>query len=177
MRQLQQIPKAAAWVLNKTKKVDHLTPVLRSLHWFSVCQRIYFKLGYFWVIKYWMVWGQNPLMICCYIVNHADPSGHPEQVLFSTSETELNMKKQRPVFMLNISGFRENYRPAATFSSFKSSLNTFSMCHCLVFNQNFTYFLHCTVTFALEFLFFFIYWSNCVIVWWISYVIVNQSSS
>ena len=44
IRQLQLIQNAAAWVLSKTKKVDHITPVLRSLHWLPVCQRIDFKI-------------------------------------------------------------------------------------------------------------------------------------
>ena len=35
---------AAARVLTKTKKADHITPVLRSLHWLPVCQRIEFKI-------------------------------------------------------------------------------------------------------------------------------------
>ncbi len=34
----------AARILTKTKKVDHITPVLRSLHWLPVCQRIDFKI-------------------------------------------------------------------------------------------------------------------------------------
>ena len=44
IRQLQLIQNAAARVLTKTKKVDHITQVLRSLHWLTVCQRIDFKI-------------------------------------------------------------------------------------------------------------------------------------
>ena len=39
--QLQLIQNAAARVLTRTKKVDHNTPVLRSLQWLPVCQRIF----------------------------------------------------------------------------------------------------------------------------------------
>jgi len=35
---------AAARVLTKTRKVDHITPVLRSLHWLAVHQRADFKI-------------------------------------------------------------------------------------------------------------------------------------
>ena len=44
IRQLQLIQNAAARVLTRTKKVDHITPVLRSLHWLPVYQTIDFKI-------------------------------------------------------------------------------------------------------------------------------------
>ncbi|XP_076578637.1 LOW QUALITY PROTEIN: uncharacterized protein LOC143315073 [Chaetodon auriga] len=44
IRPLQLIQNAAARVLTNTRKMDHITPVLRSLHWLSVSQRIDFKI-------------------------------------------------------------------------------------------------------------------------------------
>uniref|UniRef100_A0A3Q3N5J5 Reverse transcriptase domain-containing protein n=1 Tax=Mastacembelus armatus TaxID=205130 RepID=A0A3Q3N5J5_9TELE len=44
IRQLQLIQNAAARVLTNTKKLDHITPVLRSLHWLPISQRIDFKI-------------------------------------------------------------------------------------------------------------------------------------
>ena len=44
IRQLQLIQNIAVQVLTKTKKMDHITPVLRSLHCLSVCRRIDFKI-------------------------------------------------------------------------------------------------------------------------------------
>ena len=35
---------AAAEVLTKTKRVDHITPVVRYLYWLPVCLRIYFRI-------------------------------------------------------------------------------------------------------------------------------------
>ena len=43
-RKLQLIQNAAARVLTNTKKVDHITPVLKSLDWLPVCQIIDFKI-------------------------------------------------------------------------------------------------------------------------------------
>lgn len=43
LRQLQFIQNAAARVLTKTRKYNHITPVLKSLHWLPVAQRIDFK--------------------------------------------------------------------------------------------------------------------------------------
>ncbi len=43
LRQVQLIKNAAARFLTKTKKRNHITPVLRSLHWLPVRFRIEFK--------------------------------------------------------------------------------------------------------------------------------------
>lgn len=44
IRQLQLIPNAITQVLTNTKKVNHNTPVPRSLHWLPVSHRIDFKI-------------------------------------------------------------------------------------------------------------------------------------
>ena len=43
LRKLQLVQNAAARVLTKTKKFDHITPILKSLHWLPVSQRIDLK--------------------------------------------------------------------------------------------------------------------------------------
>ncbi len=44
IRQLQLIQNAAATILTRTRKSEHITPVLRSLHWLPVTFRIDFKV-------------------------------------------------------------------------------------------------------------------------------------
>jgi len=44
LKSLQLIQNAAARVLTKTKKRDHMTPVLAALHWLPVKSRITFKI-------------------------------------------------------------------------------------------------------------------------------------
>ncbi len=44
IRQLQLIQNAAARILTRTRKSEHITPVLRSLHWIPVTFRIDFKV-------------------------------------------------------------------------------------------------------------------------------------
>jgi len=44
LMKLQTVQNAAAHVVTGTKKFDHITPVLRQLHWLPVRQRITFKL-------------------------------------------------------------------------------------------------------------------------------------
>ncbi len=43
-QQLQLIQNAAARILSRTRKSEHITPVLRSLHWLPVTFRIDFKV-------------------------------------------------------------------------------------------------------------------------------------
>lgn len=44
LTRLQRVQNAAARVLTGTKKHEHITPILRSLHWLPVTQRIRFKV-------------------------------------------------------------------------------------------------------------------------------------
>jgi len=45
LKKLQAVQNAAARVVTGTKKFDHITPVLRDLHWLPVRQRIKYKLA------------------------------------------------------------------------------------------------------------------------------------
>ena len=45
MERLQGIQNAAARLVTGSRKYDHITPVLRSLHWLPVHQRINFKIA------------------------------------------------------------------------------------------------------------------------------------
>uniref|UniRef100_A0A3B1J4V1 Reverse transcriptase domain-containing protein n=1 Tax=Astyanax mexicanus TaxID=7994 RepID=A0A3B1J4V1_ASTMX len=44
IKQLQHIQNAAARILTRTKRTEHITPVLKSLHWLPVIYRIDFKV-------------------------------------------------------------------------------------------------------------------------------------
>ena len=45
LNKLQHIQNAAARLVTDTRKYDHITPVLRDLHWVPIRQRIVFKLA------------------------------------------------------------------------------------------------------------------------------------
>jgi len=45
MRRLQAVQNAAARLITGTRRRDHITPILRQLHWLPIRQRIEFKLG------------------------------------------------------------------------------------------------------------------------------------
>ena len=44
IRKLQCIQNAAAWIVSGARKYDHITPVLKQLHWLPVAKRIDFKV-------------------------------------------------------------------------------------------------------------------------------------
>ena len=44
MSKLQKIQNAAARLISRTKRSDHISPVLQSLHWLPIKQRISFKI-------------------------------------------------------------------------------------------------------------------------------------
>ena len=44
LKKLQQAQNAAAHMLTRTRKFDHISPVLQRLHWLSIHYRIHFKI-------------------------------------------------------------------------------------------------------------------------------------
>ena len=45
LKKLQSVQNAAARLITRTRKFDHVTPVLRDLHWLPIRQRIDFKIA------------------------------------------------------------------------------------------------------------------------------------
>jgi len=45
LRKLQTVQNAAARVVTRSRKFDHITPVLNKLHWLPMVQRVRFKLA------------------------------------------------------------------------------------------------------------------------------------
>ena len=70
LKQLQLIQNSAARVLTRTRKSDHITPVLKSLHWLPVCQRIDFKIL---LLVYKSLNGLAPIYIS-ELLPHYEPS-------------------------------------------------------------------------------------------------------
>jgi len=45
LRRLQSVQNAATWFITGTRRTEHITPVLQSLHWLLAQQRILFNLA------------------------------------------------------------------------------------------------------------------------------------
>uniref|UniRef100_A0A3Q3NKS8 Uncharacterized protein n=1 Tax=Mastacembelus armatus TaxID=205130 RepID=A0A3Q3NKS8_9TELE len=72
VRQLQYIQNADVQVLTRTRKYNHITPVLRYLHWLPVSQRIDFKTALL-VYKYKSLHGSAPRYISDMLMSY-EPS-------------------------------------------------------------------------------------------------------
>ena len=127
VRKLQLIQNAAARVLNKTKRVEHITPVLRSLHWIPVAYRIDFIL--FILLTYKALNGLGPQymsdMLPCYEPPRALRSSGAGLLIvprLRTKHAEVAFSFYAP---RKWNKLPENLRSSPTLSSFnKSSLKT-----------------------------------------------------
>jgi len=75
LQKLQSVQNAAARLIMRTGKRQHITPVLRELHWLPVRQRIDFKMV---VLVYKALHGQLPQYLAddCQLltdIGHCDP--------------------------------------------------------------------------------------------------------
>jgi len=60
MRKVQSVQNAAACLITGTKRCNHITPVLRQLHWLPVHQRVTFKLA---CLAYQSLSGNAPMYL------------------------------------------------------------------------------------------------------------------
>lgn len=126
IRQLQLIQNAAARVLTRTKKIEHITPVLKSLHWLPVAQRIDFKVL---LLVYKSLNGLAPEYIRDLLSWYK-----PSRSLRSSSSCLLTVPRTRtkqgeaafssyaPHIWNTIPG---EYKAAETLNSFKSKIKTY----------------------------------------------------
>jgi len=126
IRQLQYIQNAAARVLTRTRKYDHISPVLRSLHWLPVAQRIDFKTA---LLVYKSLHGLAPK----YISDMLEPY-EPTRTLRTSGMGLLLVPRVRTkqgeaafqVYAPKIwNSLPEDVRQASTLTMFKSRLKSF----------------------------------------------------
>lgn len=130
IRQLQLIPNAITQVLTNTKKVNHNTPVLRSLHWLPVSHRIDFKIL---LMVYKAFIGLGPKYISDLLLNYelSRPLSSSGTGLLSVprvrgSQGEAAFSFYAPTTWNKLP---ETFRSARTLSAFKSTLKTFICWH------------------------------------------------
>ena len=78
---LQQAQNSAARVINRVRRRDHVTPILRSLHWLPIKMRVTFKIC---TCMYKILHGLAPDYLNCAIARNA-----PTRALRSASDTTL----------------------------------------------------------------------------------------
>ncbi len=125
IRQLQLIQNAAARILTRTRKSEHITPVLRSLHWLPVTFRIDFKVL---LLIYKSLNGLGPKYMADMLTEYK-----PNRTLRSLGSSQLEIPsvhtKQRESAFSYYAARSWNQLPeeikcAKTLATFKSSLKT-----------------------------------------------------
>ncbi len=125
IRQLQLIQNAAARILTRTRKSEHITPVLGSLHWLPVTFRIDFKVL---LLVYKSLNGLGSKYIAEMLTEYK-PNRPLRSVGSSQLETPRVHTKQRE-FAFSYFAARcwnqlpEEIRCAKTLATFKSSIKT-----------------------------------------------------
>ena len=87
IKHLQAVQNAAARTVMKCKKTDHITPILRQLHWLPIQKRIRHKIL---SATYWSVHDNTPLYLSDLLQKH-----NPSRLLRSASRSLLNVPGPR----------------------------------------------------------------------------------
>ncbi|MCH1596002.1 MAG: reverse transcriptase family protein [Flavobacteriaceae bacterium] len=124
---LQRLQNCAARIVALTKYDEHITPVLKDLHWLPVSSRIKFKLS---LLVYKCLHNEAPSYLCDLISPY-----EPPRQLRSSDKGLLNVPRSRktrygdrafsksaPILWNNLPN---NIRDASSTSMFKSSLKTY----------------------------------------------------
>lgn len=108
-------------LLIKTKKTEHIIPVLRSRHCCTpACKRMEFKVL---LLVYESVSGSGPKYISDCLLSYEPSEPHVIRLLFP--ERKLNMEKQHLVYWAPQNKISEEIRLAPALTTFKPRLKTF----------------------------------------------------
>lgn len=129
IQKLQRVQNSTARLITGSKKFDHITPILKELHWLPVQFRIEFKVL---LLSYKALYGGGPVYLRDLLKFHS-PDG--DRVLRSASDaSSLQIPRSRLltygdrsfcVFAPKLwNGLPISVREAKTVSSFKSALKT-----------------------------------------------------
>ncbi|KAE8289426.1 hypothetical protein D5F01_LYC11126 [Larimichthys crocea] len=126
INQLQLIQNAAARVLTRTKRSEHITPVLKSLHWLPVSHRIDFKVL---LLVNKSLNGLGPQyindMLAEYRPSRALRSTDSGQIVEHRVQTRHSKAAFSSYAVHNWNKLPAGLNSAPTFSTFKSRLKTF----------------------------------------------------
>jgi hypothetical protein len=126
IKRLQKVQNTAARILTRTRKYDHITHVLKSLHWLPVAKRIEFKINF---ITYKCLNDQAPEYLSELISVYNPPRSlrSTDQNLLSVPPTRLKtygdraFSKAAPTLWNNLP---EDIRRATSLDSFKNNLKS-----------------------------------------------------
>ena len=125
---LQKVQNAAARVVTKSRKFDHITPVLRDLHWLPIRQRVDYKVM---IMNFKCLYGLAPGylsdLVSWYVPHRPLRSG--EKYLMKDTFTNGSKRRSKDRAFQNYgprlwNSMPQLVRSITTFSTFKSNLKT-----------------------------------------------------
>ena len=126
IKRLQRVQNNAARIVTRSKRREHITPVLRSLHWLPISSRIVFKIL---LLTFKAINGHAPSYLTDLLVPY-----HPARQLRSSNSGSLTVPKTKLVtygdrsFSKGASilwnSLPQSIRASPTVSTFKSHLKT-----------------------------------------------------
>ena len=124
-QKLQHTQHSAARLVKLTRKHDHITPVLKQLHWLPIEQRIYYKIC---LLAYKAQNGQAPAYLCSLLKPYSTQRSlrSSNKSLLDEHRTEnkyddMAFENAAPKYLNNLP---QDIRQASSLESFKSSLKT-----------------------------------------------------
>ena len=95
IHRLQCCQNNAAWIITKRRKFDHISPVLRELHWLPAQQRISYKIL---LLTYKALNGHAPQYLVALISKYIPPRPHlsEDQYLLNSPRRRLSPRQPRP---------------------------------------------------------------------------------
>ena len=130
IRRLQRMQNTCARLIMCRRKYDHVTPLLRELHWLPVHQRIQFKLL---VITYKALHGLAPTYICdlLHVYSPSRSLRSEHSLLLTVPRTKLSTYCDRTFQKLAAllwNSIRMNIKAAESVDIFKKHLKTHLFC-------------------------------------------------
>ena len=134
IQRLQRVQNTAARVITMTRKYDHITPILRELHWLPIQERIQFKCL---CLTYKAIHGMAPEYICD-MVSHYKPTRSlrsASNLLLEVPSTRLvtcgdrSFNKAGPTLWNSLP---IRVRSASTLNTFKRALKTYLFQRCFM---------------------------------------------
>lgn len=126
LQRIQRVQNTAARILSLTRKFDHITPVLKQLHWLPVRLRIHFKIL---LLTYRVIHGTAPVYLCDLLkpLNHSRSLRSTDKELLLIPRTRLKNYGERSFSVIAPRLWNDlpiSLRRSPSINAFKSGLKT-----------------------------------------------------
>ena len=123
LNKIQRIQNTLARVVTNTSKFEHITPILKKLHWLPIKQRIDYKLC---LLTYKTLQIQQPTYLynSLSFPSHSLSTRSSDSSVLSIPYVRTSLGKRAFLSLLQDSGTPSRLTPVTRFSTFRSKLKT-----------------------------------------------------